>query len=211
MYQYVIGGGRYLLYKLISPLALIAKSDLTKKTKVCHFAKIVNSSIGEYSYVGNHSTIINATIGKFCSISENCRIGLASHTMKFLSTSPIFTEKCNGTGISWLSEDAVKIKAPKITVGNDVWIGYNAIIKSGVTIGDGAVIGAGAIVTKDVPPYAIVAGVPAKIIKYRFTEDDIFKLSKLQWWNLSDQELQNNLSLFAKEEISDALDALNKA
>ena len=78
----------------------------------------------------------------------------------------------------------------RTVIGNDVWIGKRAIIKAGVKIGDGAVVGAGAVVTKDVPPYAIVAGVPAKIIKYRFDEDTIAQLLKTKWWNLSDEELE---------------------
>lgn len=89
-----------------------------------------------------------------------------------------------------------------VKIGNDVWIGYRAIIPVNVTVGDGAVIAAGAVVTKDVPPYAVVGGVPAKVIKYRFSQDVIEKLLDLRYWDRPDEEIKKNINLFQKEDLS---------
>ncbi len=87
-------------------------------------------------------------------------------------------------------------------MGNDVWVGSHVLMKGGITIGDGAVIAAGAVVVRDVPPYAIVGGVPAKIIKYRFSQDIIEKLMELKWWSLTDDELKRNIIFFQQPNIS---------
>ncbi len=117
--------------------------------------------------------------------------------MSYKSTSPIFTEKKNATGYSWI-KDTIAPPFKRVKIGNDVWIGYGALIVGGVTIGDGACIGAGAIVTKDVPPYAIVGGVPAKVLKYRFPEQIIAKLLDEKWWNKPDAILNKEINLFQK-------------
>ena len=90
----------------------------------------------------------------------------------------------------------------RLTIGNDVWIGANVYIKNGIVIGDGSVIAAGAVVVKDVPPYAIVGGVPAKIIRYRFPQDIIDGLLTIKWWNWSDEELQAKQPFFVTEDLS---------
>ena len=159
------------------------------------FTKVFRSSLDDYSYVGRDSALVCAKVGKFCSIATNVKIGMGTHRMDYLSTSPIFTELSNGLGHSWTTENMVE-PYKEVIIGNDVWIGERAMILGGVKVGDGAVIGAGAIVTKDVPPYAVVGGVPAKIIRYRFPEDQIDDLLKLQWWNRPDETLRNILKLF---------------
>lgn len=176
------------------------KSVIDKKTKVNSFSKIYKSTIGRYSYVGRNTSITCADIGSFCSISSDCVLGLANHTLDFLSTSPLFSEKNNGTGYSWTNMQ--KNPFEKLYIGNDVWVGTKAIVMGGLTIGDGAVIAAGSIVTKDIPPYAIVAGIPARIIRYRFSEEVIEEIMKIQWWNLSDEKLKENIYLFQSNTIN---------
>ncbi len=135
-----------------------------------------------YHYPINHDKLI---IGKYCSIACGARFlfNSANHTMRSLSTYPfpIFYDEWEH-GI-WA--DKAWDNKGDIVIGNDVWIGYEAVIMAGVTIGDGAIIGARAVVTKDVPPYMIVGGVPAKPIRKRFSEDVIERLLSLKWWDLS--------------------------
>lgn len=144
-----------------------------------------------YHYPINHDKLI---IGKFCSIACGVRFLFTSgnHTMRSLSnyTFPIFFEEWN--------LDAKDITSAwdnkgDIMIGNDVWIGYEAVIMSGVTIGDGAVIGTRAVVTKDVPPYTIVGGVPAKPIRKRFDEDTISRLKETCWWNWDEEKIARHI------------------
>jgi acetyltransferase-like isoleucine patch superfamily enzyme len=127
----------------------------------------------------------NLTIGNFCSLASDAKFLLGGeHHSEWVTTYPLFFEPLSRSGFRFS-----KTKGD-IYVGNDVWIGSEACILSGVTIGDGAVIGARAIVTKDVPPYAIAAGNPARVVKYRFDPEIIQKLLKIQWWNWSDEEIK---------------------
>ncbi|MBU3214018.1 CatB-related O-acetyltransferase [Clostridium estertheticum] len=144
-----------------------------------------------YQYTVNNDKLI---IGKFCSIACKAKFLMTSgnHTMKSLSnyTFPIFYEKW-GLPVSHIT-DAWDNKGD-IDIGNDVWIGYDAIIMSGVKIGDGAIIGTRAVVTKDVPPYTIVGGVPAKVIKKRCDDETISKLLEIKWWNWTYEKIQANI------------------
>ena len=181
--------------KSIAFSSCVEYSSVSRKAKVWGHCKLFHSSIGDYSYIGRHSRLIYAKVGKFCSISGNCAIGMGSHTLNNISTSPIFTEHENGTGNSWTIISTIN-EYKKVIIDNDVWIGQRVMVMGGVHIGNGAVIGAGAVVTKDVPPYAIVGGVPARIIRYRFPDDVIQKLEVTKWWMLEDSILKDNLSLF---------------
>ena len=146
-------------------------------------------------------------IGKFCSIACGAKFLFTSgnHTLRSLSTYtfPIFYEEW---GLDTKNiRDAWDNKGD-IVVGNDVWIGYEAVILSGVTIGDGAIIGSRAVVTKDVPPYTIVGGVPARAIRKRFDEDTIAKLKALQWWNWDEEKISGSIAAIQSGDI----DALEK-
>ena len=202
MLKYILGFLKHLFNRAVSLGAMVDNlSVIDKKAKINRKTKVFNSSIGAYSYLSKHSSLVYAAVGKYCSIGPNSAIGLGHHTLNNLSTSPLFTEKHNATGHVWTDkQDIYPFK--KVFVGNDVWIGTSVIIVGGVSIGDGAVIAAGAVVTKDVPPYAVVGGVPAKVIKYRFSEDVIKHLEELQWWNLPEEKLKSCIALFQKENVT---------
>lgn len=147
-----------------------------------------NVSIGDYSYAAPNSSMRNTTIGRFCSIGENFMSGVGIHPISGISTSPLFYSNKKQVG-KVLVKDCFVEEFKPVTIGNDVFIGANVTVLSGVTIGDGAVIAAGAVVTKDVPDYAVVGGVPAKLIRYRFTEKQIEQLKKIAWWEWPDERL----------------------
>lgn len=140
-----------------------------------------------HSYIGSGRINSGTYIGRYCSIGVNVNIATKHHDISILSTSPFFFNK-KPPSVKYVNND----KTIRVRIKNDVWIGDNVIILSGVTIGDGAVIGAGAVVTKDVPDYAIVAGNPASIIRMRFEPNIIARLQKLKWWEIDDEILKSH-------------------
>ncbi|MBC5581693.1 CatB-related O-acetyltransferase [Anaerofilum sp. BX8] len=154
-----------------------------------------------YHYPINHDKLM---IGKFCSIACGAKFLFtsANHTLKSLSTYPfpLFFEE-------WDLDKATVTDAwdnkGNIVIGNDVWIGYEAVIMSGVTIGDGAIIGAHAVVSKDVPPYTIVGGIPAKPIRKRFSDEVVSSLLEIKWWEWSDERIRENISAIQSGNIRD--------
>lgn len=175
-------GNEYILKSSIS------NSKIGNKSKLYPVYHIIDSSIGDYTYISINSFISKTIIGKFCSIGPNFLCGWGIHPLNGLSTSPMFysTNKQNGESITTLD----KIEERKeIKIGNDVFIGANVTVLDGVTIGDGAVIGAGAVVSKDIPPYAICVGCPIKITGYRFEKEVINKLLSIKWWEWEDTQL----------------------
>jgi len=157
-----------------------------------------NSKISSYTYLGRNSIVQNATIGKFCSIANEVLIGLGNHPLEHFSTSTLFYRRNNTFKIQLVESDTDFNEYKPIIIGNDVWIGARATILDGVNIGHGAVVTANAVVTKDVPAYAIVGGVPAKIIKYRFTDVEIQNLLDSKWWDLSLKQIVENSPEFIR-------------
>lgn len=155
-------------------------------------------NIGEHSYIC-HSVKMSklVSIGKYCSIADFVTIGLGNHPIHTLTTSPFIykpydIDKYGNIVVPKENLFKPDEKQKKNTIiGNDVWVGYGAFIKQGSCIGDGAIIGAHSVVTRDIPPYAIAAGVPARVIKYRFTPEIIEKLLNLKWWDYPEDFIVN--------------------
>lgn len=133
-----------------------------------------DSEIGEHTYIGYNCFVTKATIGRYCSIANNVSIGLGEHDITEISTSSYF-----------YNDSYQKLTEKDCIIGNDVWIGVDSIIRRGVRIGTGAVIGANSFVNTDVPDYAIFAGSPAKLIKFRFEPKKVEILLSSKWWELS--------------------------
>lgn len=179
----------------IRSLYLSVHTEIGKNVSIgksCHISS--GCKIGDNTYI-NHNTTIdqNVEIGKFCSIAPNVYIAPGNHPLNYVTTHPILYDKVwqNKLNIKNAKEKSEE-KIAKTIIGNDVWIGINAIILKGVKIGDGAVIGAGTVVTKDVEPYVIVAGNPAKIIKHRFKAEEIKQLQQIKepWWNKNKLDIE---------------------
>ncbi len=159
-----------------------------------------NVSIGDYSFMKQNVFMSNVSIGKFCCIADGLTVGLNEHPFREFSsyrmngiTSPFYNKVQHGGGV---------FVPPPTIVGNDVWIGQDVVIKGGVKIGNGAVIGARSVVTKDIPPYAVAAGAPAKVIKYRFEQEKMDLLQKLQWWNWDTEKIYQNLDRLRSFDMS---------
>ncbi|EFK96822.1 transferase hexapeptide repeat containing protein [sediment metagenome] len=162
--------------------------------------RLANCRIGDYTRIRHFTTAYYTTIGKFSSIGKNSRLGIGQHPTNMISTNLVFY-KNNPISNKWVKPIAYEEYKP-IHIGNDVWVGEASMIMGGVNVGDGAIIAARSVVTKDVPPYAIVAGVPAKIVKYRFDEETIKYLMDLKWWNLPDENIEKKLEAFTIQNIT---------
>lgn len=152
--------------------------------------RISNAEIEEGTYLASNSTVSVTRIGKYCSIGPNFLCGWGIHPTNGISTSPMFYSTVQQNGRTLSSVDKIE-ERKEIIIGNDVFIGANVTVLDGVTIGDGAIIGAGAVVSKDIPPYAIAVGCPIKVIKYRFSEDQINRLLKVKWWEFKGEKLND--------------------
>ncbi len=159
-----------------------------KHTKILTPFCLNDVKLGDYSYIAKNSIINHCTIGKFCSIGPNFCCGLGIHPTNGISTAPMFYSTARQNGITLCRENKLE-EFKQSVIGNDVFIGANVTLLDGVKISDGAIIGAGAVVVNDIPPYAIVVGVPAKIVKYRFKPDVIEVLLRKQWWNGPEEDL----------------------
>jgi acetyltransferase-like isoleucine patch superfamily enzyme len=181
----------------ISPLAYVgADCAFEGPNYIDRLCSIQATRMGRYTYVGNGSTVFGAELGRYCSIGPGVRIGLGIHPVDHVSTSPVFYSHQNVFGAAWAPQDAAVDEFRKVIIGHDVWIGANALVMGGVRIGHGAIIAAGAVVTKDVDPYAIVGGVPAKWIKDRLPRDTARAVEATAWWNLDPAELSDKAGLF---------------
>lgn len=184
-----------------------AKTKFAKTSALRHGSRCYNVELGDYSAVGVECKLIRVRIGRFSVIARNCDIGLGVHPTSYLTTHSIFYKNSPWPSHpEWVKP--LEDTTDKLTyIGNDVWIGAKVTVMDGVRIGDGAIVAAGSVVVKDVPPYAIVGGCPAKVIKYRFPQEMIDRLEEIQWWNLPDEEITKVVELMHTK--NPTLDDLN--
>ena len=157
---------------------------------------VFSGRLDRYSYLGDGCRI-NADIGRFCSVGNGVVTAGGTHpTRTWASTHPAFYSAEKQCGTSFVAQELFEEKTPPAEIGNDVWIGTGALLIGGITVGNGAVIAAGAVVTKDVAPYAVVAGNPAKELRKRFSDEDIAFLEEVKWWERPDDWLQAHAGCF---------------
>jgi len=180
---------------VIGDFSRITASSLGNFVRIDRNNLVYHSKIGKYTYTGPFDMIFNVEIGNFCSISYGVTIGPPEHDYRKISTHPFLYDRSYDI---FSDNDLLSINKfqKKVEIGSDVWIGCNATILRGCKIGHGAVVGANSLVNKDVPPYAIVAGSPAKILKFRFPSNKIEELLAMSWWDWDIERIREEKDLF---------------
>lgn len=181
----------------IAPDATVSESDLGEYTEIAAGAQLIESSLGDYSYVMERSDIIYTDIGKFTNIASDVRINPGNHPMEWVSQHH-FLYRCRLYGFRAQDNSAFFDwrRRQRVRIGHDCWIGHRAIILPGLTIGNGAVVAAGAVVTKDVTPYTVTAGVPAKPVSKRFPRQIWQALEEISWWDWDYATLKSRMDDF---------------
>lgn len=197
----------------IDPLAIVNDTTiLAEYITVNREAYISGCSIGRLSYVGPRAIVTNADLGSFCSIGSGARIGPGFHPTNWISSHPAFYSNAMQSGRTFANKKLFDDQK-RVVLGHDVWVGTNAVILDGVSVGHGAIIAAGAVVTSDVRPYAIVGGVPAKVIRMRFDQKKIDALLKWQWWDLPLEKLEKLGPHFTNDgnwNVDDLIEQINR-
>lgn len=185
----------------VHPTARLESATFGQYVIVSERAYLYRAHLDDHTYAAESACLMDVRFGKFCSIGPNSSVGLPQHpTRGYVSTHPAFYQAAPQRYLDYVGEDQVQL-FKMVTVGHDVWIGAAAMVMGGLSIGHGAVIGAGSVVTKDVPPYAVCVGVPAKVIRYRFSPDTVEFLLSFGWWDKDETWLRANCRLFRDEKI----------
>lgn len=179
----------------------LVDSYLENNTAIYSYCYLDRSKVDQYSYIANNSKIFVTQIGKFCSIGGDLICGQGNHPTNFISTHPIFFSTLKQCGMTFSDKNYFD-EQPDVKIGHDVWIGARVFIKNGISIGNGAIIAAGSVVVKDVPDYAVVGGVPATLIRYRFQKSIIEQLLEIQWWNWSEEKLKLAQPYFCSSDVN---------
>jgi hypothetical protein len=192
---------------LVHPTAEVRDSTLGRYTDIGARTTLLECQVGDYSYIVNDSNVAYTKFGKFCSVAAMTRINPGNHPMQRASQAH-FTYRASSyfPGENDDAEFFEWRRSHRVVIGHDVWIGHGAIVLPGRTIGDGAVIAAGAIVTKDVAPYTVVAGNPARLIRPRFSSHIAARLERLAWWHWSHERLRLALPDFRRLNVEDFLE-----
>lgn len=191
-----------LQHTVIDPSVRMRETQIGAQCEVLAETYIEYSELGDFSYMGEHCCVADAQIGRFTAIANHVRIGAPNHPMDRASQHrftycPEYYDAQAERDNGFFAER----RADRVIIGNDVWIGHGVIVLPGVAVGDGAVLAAGAVVTKDVPPYTIVGGVPAKVIHARFAADIAAQLQAIAWWNWPLEKLMANLADFQSSDL----------
>jgi len=180
----------------IGPRVKVKESTLYGFNAIASGVRLKKVSLGLYSYIAKDTSLVDISIGKFCSIGNGVKNHLGNHPSRvFVSSHPAFYSPNAPTG-AFVERECFEEYGKNVSIQNDVWIGAGALLMDGVTIGNGAIVAARSVVTKDVPPYAIVGGTPAKLIRYRFDKEEVELLNKTQWWDKDLSWIKKHVGLF---------------
>lgn len=186
----------------ISPAARLRHCQVGRRCEILHDTVVEYTTLGDYSYIGERCMVADAQIGKFCAIAAQVRIGAPNHPMdrpsqhRFTYCPEYYFEDAQRD-----REFFGQRRSDLAVIGNDVWIGHGVIVLPGVTVGDGAVLAAGAVVSRDVAPYAVVGGIPARTIRERFDRATAQRLQAIAWWDWPDALLQARLAEFQHGDV----------
>jgi chloramphenicol O-acetyltransferase type B len=179
---------------------IVSHSSLEENVHILQRCLLHDVQVGRFSYISLDSQVLETKVGRFFSAGPHLICGIGLHPADFASTSPVFYSTLRQCGTTFADRDYFQ-ERQEIVIGHDVWIGSRVFIRDGITVGNGAIIAAGAVVVDNVPDYAIVGGVPAKLIRFRFPDRVIAELLEIQWWNWSTNRLKKAQPLFAQNNI----------
>jgi phosphonate metabolism protein (transferase hexapeptide repeat family) len=188
----------------IDPSVRLREAVIGRRCEILRNSRVEYARLGDYSYLGEQCDVADAEIGKFTAIANCVRIGAPNHPMQRVSQHRFsYVPEYYEDGVARDASFFAQRRAAKVIVGHDVWIGHAAILLPGITVGDGAVIAAGAVVSRDVAPYSIVGGVPARQIRERFPRDIAAALERIAWWEWPEPKIFALLEEFQQEDVAE--------